>query len=127
MYYYGAIALGNTSPEVLRDYAIVEAMVSGADQDLVHAVLKGESKYRVDVRDGDMGIKCPVGVNKGKPVRARGVGQITECYHPEVSDAQAYDPIFAIQWVVNKIADGKCAKEFSTCPLRYKNISFNSR
>lgn len=27
----------------------------------------------------------------GKPVRARGLWQWTECYHPEISDECAYD------------------------------------
>ncbi len=63
---------------------------------------------------GDMHITCK---RTGLPVRARGAGQITECYHPEVSDEQAFDLEFAVDFVARAVGEGKCEQEYSTCPL----------
>lgn len=46
------------------------------------------------------------GVTKeGKPFRARGMGQIVDIYHPEVTDEQAKDPNFAINWTADRIKE----------------------
>ncbi len=66
---------------------------------------------------GDMTIICPVGINKGKPVRARGVIQITECYHPEITDEEAFDPNFSLNYLGSELSKGKCKAEWSTCPF----------
>lgn len=63
---------------------------------------------------GDMHLTCE---RTGRPVRARGAGQITECYHPEVSDQQAFDLEFAVDFVARAVAEGKCRQEYSTCPI----------
>lgn len=90
----------------------------GYDPFIVPIVIaQDESGFNTNVRDGDMQRKCPSGKYKGKPVRARGIYQITQCYHPEITDAQAYDPVFATRWAIQKLIDGKCKQEFSTCPL----------
>lgn len=53
--------------------------------------------------------KTPDSINydsKGKEVsRDRGIAQINDKAHPEVTEAQARDPNFAIPWKINKIAE----------------------
>lgn len=76
-------------------------------------ILGAESGFYPLVRDGDMKSICE---RTGKPIRARGLAQITECWHPEVTDEQAYDVEFSIRFLIQYLKDGKCS-QWSTCPL----------
>ncbi|MFA6991933.1 MAG: hypothetical protein WC269_01470 [Candidatus Gracilibacteria bacterium] len=62
-----------------------------------------ESGLRADAV-GDMNIICP---RTGKSVRARGMFQITECYHPEVTDEQAFDPYWSARWTKQMLDAGE--------------------
>lgn len=84
----------------------------GVDPVALYRTIGGESSYRASAV-GDMKLICPRGVNGGLPVRARGLAQITQCYHPEVSDAQAFNPRFAIAWLAKQIALGHGCRESS--------------
>ena len=66
-------------------------------------LIKSESSFNPN-QLGDMDINCKVGVNKGKPVRAKGLVQITDCYNPDITDDQAFDPDFAINFGAKEIA-----------------------
>lgn len=84
----------------------------GVPQDLAHYIVSHESQYNINA-NGDKTILCK---QTGQPVNARGLLQITECYHPEISDEQAYDPIFAINWGLEIMKNkDDCMREFSTC------------
>lgn len=62
---------------------------------------------------GDMNLICP---KTGLPVRARGVLQITECYHPEVSDECAFNIECSFSKMILIIKeDSNCRIQFSTC------------
>ncbi len=90
------------------------------DQKLAHYVVRNESQYNINAI-GDMSITCRYGVNKGLPVRARGLVQITDCYYPSISDKQAFDPVFNLEFGMKLMADKKtCISQFSTC-RRYYN------
>lgn len=78
-------------------------------------LVMSESTLNPKIVDGDMFIVCPSGVNKGQPVRARGLLQITTCYHPEVTDEQAYDPDFAITYGAKEIANDTAWREHTAC------------
>lgn len=73
-------------------------------------IVKYESRFNPNAI-GDMKLKCP---STGLPVRSRGIVQISECYHPEVTDSEAFDPDFSIQFLAKYISEGKC-HEWSTC------------
>ncbi len=108
-----------TPQELVSKYA----QEAGVDQKIAHYVADAESGYQPR-KIGDTDILCH---NKrspydGQEVYARGVFQITRCYHPEVSDMQAFDPDFNISWGIHQIAQGekKCRAEFSTCDRYYR-------
>lgn len=62
---------------------------------------------------GDMDIVCK---RTGKPVRARGILQITECYYPEISDECAFDIDCSIRTMAEKLKDHKtCREQWTTC------------
>jgi len=62
---------------------------------------------------GDMDIKCSVGANKGLPVRARGLVAITDCYFPEITDEQAFDPEWSLAWAADIIVKGEAWKTWT--------------
>lgn len=52
----------------------------------------------------------------GLPVRSRGLFQISRCYHPEISDAQAFDIASSTEWAMSQMQDlTKCYKEWTAC------------
>lgn len=59
---------------------------------------------------GDMDSTCLVGANKGLPVRAKGLMQITQCYNPDITDEQAFNPDWALNWGADIIARGDAWK-----------------
>lgn len=81
-------------------------------EEQIKKTIEGESQFKSDAV-GDMNITCTHGVYMGLPVRARGLAQITRCYHPEVTDAQAFNPRFSIEWLAREIAIGRGCIESS--------------
>lgn len=62
---------------------------------------------------GDMNIICK---RTGKPVRSRGIIQISECYYPEISDECAYTVECALDKMILLIKDDKtCKSQWTTC------------
>lgn len=95
------------------------ADLHGVDRKLAHYIVSNESRYNPKLV-GDMTINCPTGVNKGKPVRARGLVQITECYYPDITDEQAFDPDFNLDFGMELIKNKKtCMSQFTTCRNYY--------
>lgn len=67
--------------------------------------------------DGHLICKLKKSKNYGKPIRSRGVWQINDCAHPEVTDKQAYDVTWSTHWAMDTMEkDGGC-KQWSTCKL----------
>ncbi len=95
----------------LQALATTIAEKRGVSAELLQTIVSRESQWNVKAV-GDMQLVCP---KTGKPVRARGALQITECYHPEISDAEAFDAEFSLNWGAKQLANGQCKKEFSTC------------
>jgi soluble lytic murein transglycosylase-like protein len=75
-----------------------DAAKYGVDEAHLYATIKCESNFDVDAR-GDHGL-------------ARGLAQIRSDYHPEVSDKEADDPAFAIDYMAKQFAAGH-ANEWS--------------
>lgn len=90
----------------------------GVSSHLMHYIVQNESSFRKDVV-GDMHITC---ARTGEPVRARGPVQITECWYPQVTDAQAFDWDYSLNFLAKKLANGKC-HEWTTCRRYYKHIA----
>lgn len=79
---------------------------------LAHYIVKNESGYNPK-NIGDKYIICK---RTGQAVYARGMMQITRCYHQNVTDAQAFDVNFNLNYGM-KLASNKqtCISQFSTC------------
>lgn len=89
---------------------------------LANYIANNESNYN-PLEVGDMNIICHDKSSRGygKPVRARGIFQLTDCYYPNVSDEQAFNPEFNIDYGMQIIAKGKetCKEQFTTCRWYY--------
>lgn len=94
------------------------AKKEGVNPELAQYIVSNESHYNPSVV-GDLHVKCP---STGKPVEARGLVQITSCYHPEISDSQAFDPNFSLEFGMKLMKDKKsCMSQFSTCRKYYES------
>lgn len=96
------------------EYIEQEATKMGVDPDVALYIWKNEGRGNLRAI-GDMDITCG---RTGKPVRARGGWQITECFYPQVSDACAFDLKCSTAVALPLLKTRKsCLQQFSTCPL----------
>ncbi len=93
-------------PELVDFYADKH----GVSRSLAHHIVKRESSYNPNAL-GDMNLTCK---RTGLPVRARGLMQITECFHPHVTDEQAFDPHFNLDYGM-QLVKKNCMMYYSTC------------
>lgn len=102
----------------IKEMVSCYAKKDGVNEKLAQYIVSEESEYNPNTI-GDMKIKCPA---TGKPVRSRGLVQITECYYPEITDAQAFDPNFSLDFGMKLIKNKKtCEQQFTTCRQYYEN------
>lgn len=113
------LVLNSTS--TIAAYVAQQAALFGVPEEKALYIAKNESGF-IAISIGDMNLICKGGINKGKPVRARGLFQITECSHPEVTDQEAYDPVWATAWAMPRLKDRTiCEKEWTTCRNYYSD------
>lgn len=68
----------------------------------LYETIENESHFTHEV--GDTYLTCP---RTDKSIRARGIPQITDCYHPEITDEQANDDYWAVDWMAQMFREGK--------------------
>lgn len=109
-----------TIPEMIDKYADMY----GVSRNLAHYIAKNESSYNPNAI-GDLYITCKAtsSPHYGEAVYARGVYQITRCYHYNLTDAEAFDAETNIEYAMKLIAKGeeRCKQEFTTCRNYYNN------
>jgi hypothetical protein len=77
----------------------------------MYYIVRGESGFNPNTK-GDTKIICD---RTGEAVYARGLVQITRCYHPEITDEQAFNIDFSLKFLAEKIRAGKCLQEWTVC------------
>jgi len=76
-------------------------------------IARGESRFNPNaVGDGHLTCK-----KTGKPIRSRGVYQINNCAHPNITDAQAFDIEWSTRWSINQLKMGNC-RIWTMCPIK---------
>lgn len=96
-----------TKHEVIK-LAKKVARERGISEELFIKVMMRESNASTTIK-GDMDIICR-NINSpyyGKPVEARGLFQITQCYFWTVPDSCAYDALCSINWAADRFKEGK--------------------
>lgn len=112
-----AIAAVNETPqELVRSFALA----NNIPPELLDYVVSHESDYD-STEVGDLDITCKSGPFKGQAVYARGPLQITRCYHPEITDKQAFDLKWSLAWALPYLQDKKkCISMWTTCRMYYE-------
>ena len=117
------IELGSTknTKANIRAYVLYQASSTGVWVDKIDHMVENESHYD-PTAIGDMKLICQYGKNKGKPVRAKGIWQITDCGHPEITDEQAFDIEWSTAWALSIISKSQkdCRNQWTTCDSWYK-------
>lgn len=111
------------APLTPQAYIEQQARLYNVSVPLALYVAGHESPGFIATSTGDMNIICRSGPNRGKPVRAKGNWQITDCYHAEVTDAQAFDLTWSTAWAMPILKNPvTCKHEFSTCRDYYAQV-----
>jgi Transglycosylase SLT domain len=101
-----------TTSEQLASYIQTQALKHGVSPKLALWIVKHESQFNPRA--------------KGDGEASRGLWQISKIYHPEVSDAMAFNVRSSTQWSLERIRSGK-ANEWSTyrfCKTLYEDCPF---
>jgi soluble lytic murein transglycosylase-like protein len=101
-----------TAQQAIRAYVQTEAVEYGVNPKLALWIVKHESQFN------------PRAMGDGEA--SRGLGQISKVYHPEVSDAMAFNVRASTEWSLERIRAGK-ASEWSTyrfCRTLYEDCPF---
>jgi Transglycosylase SLT domain len=106
-------AQGNKSEaQAVKAYVRSEALEHGVNPKLALWIVKHESQFNPYA--------------KGDGEASRGLWQISKIYHPEVSDAAAFNVASSTEWSLERIRSGK-ANEWSTyrfCKTLYVDCPF---
>jgi Transglycosylase SLT domain len=96
----------------VKAFVEAQALKRGVDLRLAIWIVKHESQFNPRA--------------KGDGEASRGLWQISKIYHPEVSDAVAFNAASSTEWSLGRIREGK-AYEWSTyrfCRTLYKDCPF---
>lgn len=100
-----------------------------ASQDVPHTIASISNEYGVDPQmslfltwkesqwyNGAVGDGHLICKRTGKPIRSRGVWQINNCAHPNITDEQAFDVEWSTHWAMKEIKKNGCGI-WSTCKM----------
>jgi hypothetical protein len=102
----------NLTPLQVKAYVRTEALEHGVNPQLALWIVKHESSFNPRA--------------KGDGEASRGLWQISRIYHPEVSDAEAFNVASSTEWSLERIRSGK-ASEWSSyrfCRTLYGDCPF---
>ena len=88
---------------------LIETKVEWTEDRIKQEIDEQAKKYKVDPKVMHKVIKCESGYNPnalGDGGKSRGLVQIHSVYH-EVSDEDAYDPQYAIEFLAKALSEGK--------------------
>jgi hypothetical protein len=92
-FYYANIS-STSSPQIIKDYAVVESLIAGKDPQVITTVIDRESGF----------VPTKVHYNDGKKgCNSVGLAQIRDCDHKDISYEQATNPIFAVSFLINNL------------------------
>lgn len=102
-------------PILTEDLIRQKARENNLNEEKVIFIAKCESQINPNAL-GDGNLSCK---KTNKPMRSRGIWQINECGHPEISDEQAFDKNWSTDWAMNIFKKGGELKEWRICTQKY--------
>ena len=100
-----------TSEDLIRE----QARANNLDEEKIIFIARCESQIEPDAL-GDGHLVCS---RTQERVRSRGVWQINNCAHPEISDEQAFDLEWSTDWAIEIFKKGEETKEWRRCTSKY--------
>lgn len=102
-----ALAEAPTSP--VEPPLVVEAVIEPEPSDLrAYALLKAQ-EYGISYHELSVTINCESSWNPnavGDGSHSRGIAQIHAPSHPTITDEQAFDPYWALDWTARQFSEG---------------------
>lgn len=105
-------------PLTLEEMIRERARINNLDEEKIIYIARCESQLNHQAI-GDGNLTC---ASTKKPMRSRGIWQINECGHPEINDAQAFDPAWSTAWAMEVFKKGDEAKEWQRCANKYLSM-----
>jgi hypothetical protein len=105
--------------QTLEEFIRGKARLNNLDEEKVIFIARCESQMRYGAL-GDSHLICQ---STKKPMRSRGIWQINECGHPEVSDEQAFGPSWSTDWAMEIFKNGNESKEWKACSNKYQKFA----
>lgn len=100
-----------TPEDLIRE----RARANNLDEEKIIFIARCESQIEPEAI-GDGHLFC---AKTKEVVRSRGVWQINDCAHPEISDEQAFDLEWSTGWAMEIFKKGEEAKEWKRCTNKY--------
>jgi hypothetical protein len=105
-------------PLTLEEMIRERARINNLNEEKIIYIARCESQLNHQAV-GDGNLTC---ASTKKPMRSRGLWQINECGHPEISDEQAFDPVWSTDWAMEVFKKGEEAKEWQRCTNKYLSM-----
>ncbi len=107
-----------TTPKTIEEMIRFKAHSNNLDEEKIIFIARCESQ--IEPRSiGDGHLTCS---RTGNSVSSRGIWQINNCAHPEISDEQAFDPEMSTDWAMEVFKKGDEGKEWKRCVSKFKNL-----
>lgn len=113
--YAASIETVEIKPQSVEEVIRGKARLNNIDEDKVIFIARCESQIDPNAL-GDGHFTCK---KTGNPMRSRGIWQINECGHAEVTDEQAFDVNWSTDWAMEIFKKGNEGKEWKTCTQKY--------
>jgi hypothetical protein len=102
--------------QMIEDLIREKARAQNLDENKIAFIAKCESQMEPEVV-GDGHLLCK---RTGQPMRSRGIWQLNDCGHPEISDEQAFDPEWSTNWAIEIFKKGREDHEWVICTKKYE-------
>ncbi|MEW5907593.1 MAG: transglycosylase SLT domain-containing protein [Patescibacteria group bacterium] len=112
------IAQKETRPQSLEEMIRQKARANNLNEEKIIFIAQCESQIEPEAI-GDGNFICG---KTNKPMHSRGIWQINECSHPEISDEQAFDPEWSTDWAIEIFNKGDELKEWRRCTKKWYNL-----
>ncbi len=100
-----------TPEDLIRE----KARANNLDEEKIIFIARCESQIEPEAI-GDGHLVCS---RTQKQINSRGVLQINNCAHPEISDEQAFDLEWSTNWAIEIFKKGEESKEWKRCTNKY--------
>ena len=112
------VVVGQVHGQVTKEYIYHQithySALYGVSEGLMTHIVERESQFN-SLAVGDTHLTDP----QGNPHISLGLVQINRYWNPNVSESQAFDVDFSLDFLASRLKEGKC-RLWSTCPRQFR-------